>query len=348
MIYTAAQWVASGLIPTSGLLAWHMYEAAVSGHHIIYDYSGNNRTIDSPTLNAPVLTANVLYGNPGWYFDGASSTEPLNYSGSVTVNHAFVLASHEDAAFNLNRGLLTGVTSGDILASNNSGTDFFDLTLPNFAYRKSDVGYATNNQEAPMVTPELIEVIDSDGITLDGIQVGKQRNLANRVWKGYFFEQMLYNRVLTTAERRRIMLYYNLKFQQWRVGLPLYFPSADLAQVHDVDKPARFYPVPADYKKITDDWEYEDAVKDFNEVADDPPKAWEYAYTGVPKAKVMIFDEFWNQARLVNAFNFKDPDSTVWTNVRIEDYNRNHEGHKRWKHDVGFRLVGYGSVGTLE
>src|SRR5690349_16250061 len=105
MVYTAAQWRDSGLIPTAGLVAWHMYEMGASGHNIIYDYSGNSRAIDSAAPNSAVLTPNVLYGQPGWYFNGID-TVPLNWTESLNIKHAFVLASAEEDAFTTNRGLL--------------------------------------------------------------------------------------------------------------------------------------------------------------------------------------------------------------------------------------------------
>lgn len=342
VLRTATEWKNTGLVPTSGLLAWHMYEAGASGHHIIFDYSGNGRTIDSPTLNAPVLTSNVLYGYPGWYFDGASSTEPLNWSGSLTVKHGFVLASHQDAAFNLNRGLLTGETSGDILVSNNSGTDFFDIsgTVPDFGYRKSDVLYAQNNQEAPMGgQAELLEFASSTGIGLDGIQVGKQRNLANRVWKGFFFEQLLYDRILTSVEKDRIKLYFNLKFSQWRVGLPFYFPSDDILEYRP--RRSRFYAEPPRYQDITDSYEFEDRGRTFNEVADEPPRRWEYQYLRRPPEQALIFDAFWDQARTANPFIFRDKSGVEWSDVRIESYNRQHQKHLSMFNDIDFRLIQY-------
>lgn len=340
MALTAAQWRDSGLIP-SGLLAWHMFEAGASGNHIIYDYSGNNRHIDSAVTNAPVLLTNVLYGQPGWYFNG-NNTVPLNWAGSITINHAFVLAAHEDAAFNLNRGLLTGETSGDILVSNSSGSDFFDLARPNFSYLKSDVPYALNNQEAPMGgVPELIEIIDSDGIALDGIQVGKQRDLAGRIWKGHFFEQLLYNRILSLSERRRVMLYFNLRFSQWRTGLPFRFPSDDLMQF----RRSRFYSVPPEYRDITDHFEFEDRGRTFNEAADTPPLRWEYGYRKRTAEQTVIFDEFWNQARIAHPFTFlethRDGRQIEWADVRIEDYNRKHDAHKSFENDIEFKLVKY-------
>jgi hypothetical protein len=47
-------------------------------------------------------------------------------------------------------------------------------------------------------------------------------------------------------------------------------------------------------------------------------------------------------------FSFKDRDSIVWTNVRIGDYNRDHDDHRRWNSEAAFRLIGDGSVGTYE
>lgn len=334
---TAIDWKNSGVIPTSGLEAWHMYEAGHSGHEVIFDYSDHNRTIDSPVLNAPALVGNVLNGQPGWYFNG-TDTVPLNWTGSITPKHVFILASHEDAAFNLNRGLLSGETSGDILSSNNVGTTFFNFSFPDFEYRKSDVSYIQTNQQAPMSgIPELIEVSIATGSALDGIQVGKQRNLAGRIWKGYFFEQLIYSRVLTAAERDRVKLYFNIKFAQWRMGIPLYFPSDDLLDF----RRSRFYAEPPQYDKTTDSYEFEDRGKTFNEVADTPPRRWEYDYLSRTAEQTLIFDAFWDQARIANPFIFRDKYGTEWSDVRIEDYNRSHDAHRSWKNDIRFRLIKY-------
>lgn len=338
-------WVSTELISGLSPIAWHQYQYGGSDNHIIYDSSGNERTLVGDPADAPVLTTNVVGNQPAWYFDGTK--DPLVFTGSVTIKHAFVLASNDDATFDGYQGLLTGPTSGDVLVGDDATTKFFNLGIGN-DYTKEAVDYVESNQQAPMGGFQLLEVKNTTGITLDGIQVGQQKADGTRLWKGYFAEMILFDYALTRDEIRRVRLYFNLKFGEWRRGLPFYFPSADLTMIHDVDRPSRFYDAPEDFAQITDDWEYEDGVKDFNEVADDAPLRWEYAYPHVPKLQKVIFDEFWNQARLVNSFLFKDPDSNVWTNVRIEDYNRNHDAHKRWRHDVAYRLVGYNSVGTYE
>lgn len=332
-------WVSTEIIPSPD--AWYQYQVGGSADHIIYDTSGNERNLVGDSSNAPVLTTNVHEGYPAWYFDG--TREPLVYSGAFTVKHAFVLASNEDATFDGYQGLLTGETLGDVLVGDDTTTKFFNLGISNI-YTSGGTAYTEADQQAPMSgTFRLMEVKNSTGITLDGIQVGQQKADVTRRWQGHFVEMILFSRVLTAIELRRVRLYFNIKFGEWKRGVPFYFPDATITPTIG---PSRFYPAPPDWKQITDTWEYEDGGKDFNEVASSTPLRFEYSYPAVPKAHLPIYDEFNNQARLVNAFYFRDPDDLVWSTVRIEDYNRNHEAHKRWKHDVAFVLAGYNPTPT--
>lgn len=339
------KWHQLGLVPTTGMAFWNMYEAGVSGHGVVADYSGNTRTISSGTTD-PVLTSDVVYGQPAWYFDG-TATDPLLWSGSLTLKHYFVLAAHEDATFNLNRGLMSGPTTGDILASNNSGTTFFDLSFAGFEYRKSDVVYTQVNQQAPMSGGfELIEVVVSGGASTDGVQVGRQRDIAGRIWKGYWADHMGFTSVLSTADRRKVLLYYSLRYGvHIDTAVPLYFPSSDLVGTAVRN---RFYPAPRAWARVTEDYEFEDSNKTFNEFAGDPPHRWEYKFVNVSKTQATLFDVFNDTARTANTFYFKDPEGYVWSNVRIAEYDRNHREHKRWIHEVNFDLVGYNSTATYE
>lgn len=334
-------WTLTDIIPSPDV--WYQYQQGGSGHHVIYDSSGNEKTLLGNEVSAPVLTENVLGGHPAWYFDG--TPDPLVYTGLITLKHVFILASNEDATFDGFQGLLTGPTSGDVLVGDDGTTKFFDLGIDNL-YSSAGTSYDENDQQAPMSgTFRLMEVKNSDGITLDGIQLGQQKADATRKWKGHFVEMIGFTRTLSQSDIRQIRLYFNIKFGEFKRGLPLYFPSADIVPIVG---PSRFYDVPQNYKEITDTWEYEDATKDFNEVADDAPKRWEYHYAGVSKQQKIIFDEFWRQARLVNSFYFKDREDYVWSNVRVEEYNRNHPGHMRWKHEAQYNLVGYNSESVYE
>jgi hypothetical protein len=347
------KWHQLGLVPTTNMAFWHQYEAGVSGHDTVADYSGNARNLAGGTVD-PVLGTNLLNGQPAWYFNG-STTDPLKWTGAISVVHMFVLAAAEGAAFDLNRGLLTGVTSGDLLTSNNTGTTFFDLGItPDPAYKKSGVTYAENNMQAPMNSRfELIEYIANAGAwTPDGIQVGRQRDIAGRIWKGWWADQMGFTGELGVTARRRVLLYYALRYGVHLVTgsqIPLYFPSKDLVRdtgaVH-----SRFYHRPRRWQEVTESYEFQDANSTFNEFGDNPPQRWEYSYEALTKGEVVLFDVFNDTAREAQPFYFKDPESNVWSNVRIDrgGYSRIHRDHMRWKHEVSFDLIGINSAATYE
>ena len=224
----AYPWKDMNLIPMADLEAWHMYEPGVSGHNVIYDYSGKGRNITCGAGNAPVLTSDVLNGQPGWYFNG--SRDPLAWSGSVTLKHVFLVISFTDATFSAHHGVLSGLTSGDILVSSNTGTLFFDLSAT--SCRTRDVLYASNAHVAPISeNAALVEVVFAAGVAMDGLQFGKQRDISGpaRLHKGYFFDSMCYSAVKNDQERLRIYRYAAMRYWLWQrtaAGLDVYpFPS---------------------------------------------------------------------------------------------------------------------------
>lgn len=352
MSLTIQQWKDSGLVPLSGLQAWHKYEAGVSANGLCNDYSGNGRHLSQGTT-PPVLTPNVINGQPAWVYDG--SKNPLNYASAVSFKHLFIVAAYLNPTFTeIYTGLLQDAAVWLILGNSTpSGVTKFDNInawgADSFLYRKNDVAYALTNMQAPMSNiPALMEVqIPIFGVTLSNFQVGGNGPFTNK-WKGFFVEALSYSRVLTDAERQRVMLYLNLKYALFKTAgsaLPLYFPSDDFMNF----RRRRFYAEPPMYSKITDSFEFEDGGRTFNESGDEAPRRWEYDYNLVNTSgatdppEVRLFDEFYETVRLSQAFNFTDKYGTVWDNVRIESYDRDHDTYKPWRQTVRFKLVRYPS-----
>lgn len=210
-------WKKMDVVPRNSLEAWHHYDpaAGLSANNLITDASGNNRNVTCAAGNAPILTANLLNGQSGWYFNG--SRDPLAFTGSLTTRHAFVVASYEDATFPDYKGLLSGVAVGDIFTGNNSGDIFFDFLLSDDEYRKADVIYASNNQKAPMSgSYAVLEFAIPSSMPLDGIQIGQQRAIAPaRKWKGWFIESLIYSQIKTALERARIYEYFAMRYRLW-------------------------------------------------------------------------------------------------------------------------------------
>lgn len=342
---TLAQWIATGLVPTSGLISWHQFQSGTDGYNIAYDKSGNGRNLSCSSSGQPGLVGNVVGGKTAWYFDGTSNPLVWGTSLPLPVKHAYILASTAETPFTTNRGLVSGVATGDILTSNASGTTFFDLSgsYADFIYHKSDVLYANASMASPQNGLfELMEVSSATGIAMDGIQVGQQRGLTARKWKGYFAMLLLYDHVLTTADQLRVKMFANLYYSLNKTtALPIYFPSDDIVPI----KRRRFYAAPPDYGKITDSWEYEDGGKDFNEVADTASRSWDYDYrlnnqnAPTDPVEMPIFDTFYDNVRLSRSFNFNDKYGTTFTGVRVQSYDRTHQKHMPWDQDVKFKLV---------
>jgi hypothetical protein len=117
--------------------------------------------------------------------------------------------------------------------------------------------------------------------------------------------------------------------------MSIYFPTYDFTGI----RPSRWNAQPPDWDAVTDVVEYADGGKDYDEVADNPPRRWEYEHTGLTQAQGEIFVDFYNSVRKSQPFYFIDKFGDVWSDVRIESFERNHDAHKSWVKFVRFVLV---------
>lgn len=210
------------LIPRHDMAFWHMYEQGVSTHQLCNDYSGNGRHLTSTFLNRPILTANVLSGQPGWRFNGTTSV-PLTWTGSTLNNlrHIFIVCSADEATFAIDRGLLSGAATFGVLVGQNATNKFYDLTgvFGGYAPYLASVSYTPSTFKGPMSSNfAVIELQSAAGFSLDGIQIGRDRNFTGpeRIWLGYWFEQMAYTVQLSEPERLKIYQYLAMRYWLWQ------------------------------------------------------------------------------------------------------------------------------------
>lgn len=331
-------WTQIGLVPT-GMLRWYAYASASSTSGNINDLSGNGGHVVQAS-NPPELQTDVLYGQPGWYFDGAASN-PLQTASSsnVTPKHIFVLAALEDDEFDDERGLVSGKSTNDLLYGT-AGSVFEDPG--------GDSYLLSGAADALFTAPtggraQLIELTDAAGFTLDGISIGRRKADTATKFKGWFFDALMYPSIQTGDALRRIYLYYAMRYQQYRRELPIYFPDSVM-----IGQPRlRYYEEPKDWDKITDSFEFEDAGKKFNTVADNTVQRWEYIYqihwqgTGTLSKDpeiLPLFENFNNTVRRSVPFTFRDKYGVDNEDVRIKEYSRTHDAHKPWTQTVRFLL----------
>lgn len=216
------------VIPLADLEAWHQYDPATSTNSLINDASGKGRFL-SASSNQPVLTLNVLNGQPGWYFNG-SSTNPLVNSSGISAKHIFIIASCDDTFFGGDRGLLTGQSAAFPLVGQSGTNKFYDVsaTYGSYSFRRADVLFTVSTMAAPMSgTAYVIEMSSASGFALDGVQIGRDRGFS-RIWKGYFFDNIIYSSVQDDNRRLRVHQYAAMRYNLWQknaAGLDV-FPFA--------------------------------------------------------------------------------------------------------------------------
>jgi hypothetical protein len=207
-------WTKKNLLPLSDLEFWYQYEEGVSGNNFINDYSTHNRDLSCASSGAPVLTDDVINGEPAWRFNGSSN--PLSVTSSFTVKHMFVIAAFDEATFAQYRGLLSSPTTNWGLVGENGTTKFFDFD-GTIIYRKADVLFDHANEKAPMSGVfALIEWLGPSGVAVDGIQIGQQTSLSARKMLGYFVEAFAYSAEQNTLRRRMIYEYVAMRYHLWQ------------------------------------------------------------------------------------------------------------------------------------
>lgn len=208
-------WPQMNVLPLDGIEGWWATEDGVSTNTLCKDYSDHERDLTCSSSGAPVLTDDVLNGEPAWYFSGSSN--PLKYTGSVPVKHVFMIASFDEAIFAAFRGLLTDATSESLLVGDNGTNKLFDYSGTfTSEYRLADIVYAHDTQAAPVSGAiGLIELQIPAGRTLDAIQVGQQTTFTGRKHKGYFKELIIYSKIKNDLERTRILRYFAMRSWLW-------------------------------------------------------------------------------------------------------------------------------------
>lgn len=211
------------LVPTSGLLFWHDAGEAYDDASLVVlpDRSGNSRSltaVSGPT--SPTIVAGALNGRPA--LDWSGTQNPLSYTGSMTIKHLFIVASYTDATFSASlAGLIGGktVASGAaILVGAASDTKFYNNAYGGtFKFRRRDVTFAENNQQATMSGAFAIyEVSFETGFNVDGLVLGRDRDNTSRKWKGRVTDLMGWGRVIDDTERDAVYEYLALKYLLWR------------------------------------------------------------------------------------------------------------------------------------
>lgn len=271
-LYNDGRALAYPFLPTSGLALWldasdsatvlNSGTPATDGQSISQwsDKSGsNNHAIQSNPSNQPVLTTNILNGNPVVRFDGSSqylTDTVLGVDGSHTV---YIVAINRGngsgdgyypplsyGGINVDEGWPFAFKSNNTFASfpeyyklgASGGLDNIFTYTNNTPYLLG-LPFDTVSQTWPvLVNGVSIATSTSNVFTSDGnnnILIGYQRDNSNvdRFFNGDIAEVLIYNRVLNDTERYAVETYLNNKYNIYTVpaivqdGLVLWLDAND-------------------------------------------------------------------------------------------------------------------------
>jgi hypothetical protein len=133
------------------------------------------------TLNGNVTEGGtVLNGFPTARFNGgATNTGYLNTTEDPTIYEAFFVMKMNEATFSNYGGLLTADSGNAALVGVQGTTKFTDFGLgSNLEYRLNGVQKANDDLQAPMNAFGLVHARWRQGITLNNLQIGKDRGFA--------------------------------------------------------------------------------------------------------------------------------------------------------------------------
>jgi hypothetical protein len=257
--------------------------------------------------------------------DGISDSFGIIPAPTVAVKDLFIVASYTGNVFTGQNRLLE-----PLLVGAGGTTRFSDITPTEALYTLNGEPFDQSEMQAPMDRFALIRI---------QIPAGELMTFGFGQWRGRLVEAVAYGEQLTADAERRALLFFNCKYQFFRrnENMPLEFPDPSITGIAY----NRFYEVPTDWEAVTIKHVYDDESATFSDTTDTPPKRWELVFSGLTKEEADIFDAFYSAARKKNPFTFKDKSNVIFENVRIESYEREHEGHKSWSNTVSFVLVKY-------
>lgn len=223
------EWHKMDLIPMKGLEAWYQIDPATNTPLLVPDFSGNGRNLTVSAGNEPALAVSPLNGELGYYFNGGN--DPYSWSGSVTAKHVFALLAFDRARFLGNEGVISGLTSGNILTSQQSGTTFYPFGTSGYKYRRADVAFDVLNMQAPVGGNfALVElVLPGAGVSMNGIRIGQQFADTARRAKMWWMGAGIYSSEQNDIARLKWYTYAAMRFHVWPMtadGLNLFpFPA---------------------------------------------------------------------------------------------------------------------------
>lgn len=161
----------------------------------------------------PTFATNVVNGHPAVSFPGTAGYFAGNVSKPIVAGTLFAVIKSSEATFSTYRAPISGTanTANDQGMVCNSGSAGFLVTTGYTYYVNGGSGTTSGTLTDP--TQWNIVICTLTPVTYSGIQIGRDRTTASRVWYGYIAEAGSFRTTLNAANLALLASYLNNKYR---------------------------------------------------------------------------------------------------------------------------------------
>jgi len=174
------------------------------------DSSGNGYNFTSSGSARPTYATNVINGKPSVVFDG--SNDILSLATSVKLRTVFILSNETrgNSTFSNYYGLLTHPTSAPYILGFSGGATLWNGATVTWFWNK-DAAKEASFDYAPLATIKMF-CAEFNQDYVGAWQIGQDRNIGGRFWKGNIIEVIRYDTILDATNITTVLNYLKTKY----------------------------------------------------------------------------------------------------------------------------------------
>lgn len=166
--------------------------------------------------NDVLSISNGLAGKNIFRLNSAAVDGVFTGEGDYTIRECFVVMKVREATFSTYGGVLTADTGNALLVGQEGTSRFFNFGFGgDYEYRLNNVEYAESDQQAPMNNWGIVHLRHPVGVTLNNLQIGKDRDTAGRFLKADIAAVIATSQLIPINIRRQL---YEYLVVRWQVG----------------------------------------------------------------------------------------------------------------------------------
>lgn len=249
------------------------------------DLSGNNRHLTASSAK-PLINTGAVNSKKSVIWDGTNN--PLVYTGDFTFRCGWMVVKVNGAFTGDYQGILSSPENFGILTGIGGSSVLYDFLYDYYEYRKNDRIYPQTDAPAPVDEWAVVYFKFWTNLTVEGIQLGQDRDFTDRKFDGEIALLALYDRDFCEEDVRKNT--YSIA-SSYQIALPDVFPyqgSKDDTMTIS--------------KRVLTDGQDEPVVR----VKRGARKIFDLHFSQRPQAEMFAAEEWWDEFYPTKRFIYRD------------------------------------------